>query len=86
MAQAKSKTPARKLTWQEKLDQNKKLNVLDEVKADADFNYRFRLREKEAREAFEKLKNRGRLSEDVQRLQELDAEEAEVDAGEGDDK
>jgi hypothetical protein len=48
------------LTWKEKLDQGVPLNTMDEVKADADFNYRRRLREEEERLAFEKLKSGGR--------------------------
>lgn len=43
-------------TWQDKLQQGKPLNPLEEVKADADFNYQQRLREEEARKEFEQLK------------------------------
>ena len=50
------KAPARPLTWEEKLDQNKKLNPLDEVKADADFNHKKRVRDEEEREKFEARK------------------------------
>ena len=47
------------LTWQQKLEQGLPLNTLDEVKADADYNYRKRLRDEEDKKAFEALKNRG---------------------------
>lgn len=50
------------LTWQQKMDRGLPLNPLDEVKADADFAHRERLREREARERFEARK-RGSLSE-----------------------
>lgn len=46
------------LTWQQKLDQGKPLNEFDETKADADFNYRERMRESQARAEFE-AKKRG---------------------------
>lgn len=83
--QSKAKTPARKPTWQEKLDEGKHLTALEETKADADFNYRFRLKEAEEREAFEQLKSRGRVKEDIKTLTELDQEDADDD-GEGGDK
>lgn len=80
MARNTVKKPVKKkLTWQQKIDKSERLNTLDEVKADADFNFRFRLQEKEAREAFEKLKNRGRLAEDLETLEASDQD----DAGEG---
>lgn len=43
-------------TWQDKLSNSEPLNHLDEVKADADFNYQQRLREEKARKEFEDLK------------------------------
>lgn len=81
------KAKEKQLTWPQKLDQGVPLNRLDEVKADADFNYHQRLREQQARENFEKLKNRGRLAEDVDRLNAEDAAAAEDDsANDGEDK
>lgn len=47
-------------TWQDKLDAGKPLNPLEEVKADADFNYKRRLREAEEQKRFEQLKANGR--------------------------
>lgn len=55
-AQPKQNAPKRPLTWQEKLDQSKKLSPLDEVKADADFNHQKRVRDEEEREKFEARK------------------------------
>lgn len=46
-----------KLTWKEKLDQKIKLNPLEETQADADFNYRRRLREKKELAEYEARKN-----------------------------
>lgn len=46
----------RPLTWQEKLDANKPLNPLDEVKADADFNHNKRVRDEQEREEYEARK------------------------------
>lgn len=48
------------LTWQQKLEKGLPLNALEEVKADADFNYRQRLREEDARREFEARKNQSR--------------------------
>jgi hypothetical protein len=45
------------LTWQEKLKAGQPLNELEQVKADADFNYRQRLREQQEREAHKKMLN-----------------------------
>jgi hypothetical protein len=42
------------LTWQDKLNAGQPLNELEQVKADADFNYRQRLRETQEREAHKK--------------------------------
>lgn len=50
-------------TWQEKLQAGEPLNPLEETKADADFNYKERLREQEARKKFEELKAAGRPAE-----------------------
>lgn len=50
------KAPKRPLTWEEKLDKSEKLNALDEVKADADFNHKKRVRDEEEREAYEARK------------------------------
>lgn len=50
------KAPKRPLTWEEKLDKNAKLNPLDEVKADADFNHKKRVRDEEERLKFEARK------------------------------
>ena len=47
------------LTWQEKLDKGEKLSTLEEVKADADFNHKFRVEEQEKRAAFEAKKHNG---------------------------
>ena len=55
----------KQLTWKEKIDQGKPLNPRDDVKADADFNYKRRLREEEERKEFEKLKAEGRPSTDM---------------------
>jgi hypothetical protein len=38
---------------------NKRLNWLEEVKADAEFNYRKRLRDQEEKEAYEASKREG---------------------------
>lgn len=54
------------MTWQQKLEKGLPLNTLEEVKADADFNYRTRLRDEEERKAFEKLKSAGREVPQVQ--------------------
>jgi hypothetical protein len=43
------------LTWQDKLKAGQPLNELEQVKADADFNYRQRLREANERDAHKKL-------------------------------
>lgn len=50
------------VTWNEKLKKGKPLNAFDETKADADFNYRARLREEKERKAFEALKAAGKLN------------------------
>jgi hypothetical protein len=42
------------LTWQDKLKAGQPLNELEQVKADADFNFRQRLRETQEREAHKK--------------------------------
>lgn len=55
MADNKTATATVK-TWQDKLSNSEPLNHLDEVKADADFNYQQRLREEKARKEFEALK------------------------------
>lgn len=47
---------AKVLTWGQKLEQGLPLNTYDEIKADADFNYRQRLREQQEREEFEARK------------------------------
>lgn len=46
-------------TWKDKLDAGKPLNSLEETKADADFNYRRRLRDEAERKDFETLKANG---------------------------
>lgn len=55
--------PKRPLTWQEKIDQKKPLNVLEETKADADWNHRKRVRDEKEREEYEARK-RGETRED----------------------
>lgn len=47
------------LTWQQKLDEGIALNTQDEIKADADYNYRQRLEDEARRKEFEERK-RGR--------------------------
>lgn len=80
----KQKDPA-VMTWREKLDNGHALNPLDEIKADADFNYKSRLREEEERKAFEKLKAAGRTSPEA--LAQLDKElEGGSDNGDGGDE
>jgi hypothetical protein len=64
--------PKRKLTWKEKLDQGKKLNALEDTQADADFNYRRRLREEKEKKAYEASKNRQAPSEATGTTQEGD--------------
>jgi len=46
------------LTWQEKLEKGLPLNDMDEVKADADFNFKQRQRELEEKKRFEALKSK----------------------------
>lgn len=48
------------LTWKQKLEKGLPLNKFDEVKADADFNYKKNLREQTERKDFEQLKNRAK--------------------------
>jgi hypothetical protein len=44
------------LTWKDKLNKGLPLNNLEETQADADFNYRRRLREEEETREYNKLK------------------------------
>lgn len=46
----------KQLTWQQKLAQGIKLNELEEVKADADFNHKRRERERKEEENYKALK------------------------------
>lgn len=79
----KQKDPA-DMTWREKLDNGHPLNPLDETKADADFNYKSRLREEEERKAFEKLKSAGKTTPEA--LAQLENEQSQpVDDGGGDE-
>lgn len=52
----KQSAPKKPLSWVEKLDSDKPLNPLDEVKADADFNHNKRVRDEKDREEFEARK------------------------------
>lgn len=70
------------MTWREKLDNGHPLNPLDEIKADADFNYKSRLREEEERKAFERLKAAGRTSPEA--LAQLDKDIAATSGDNGD--
>lgn len=45
-----------RLTWQQKMQQGLPLSNLEETKADADFNYRTRLRQEKERQEFEQAK------------------------------
>lgn len=46
----------KKLTWKEKMANGERLNPLEETQADADFNYRRRLREQEELAKYEQSK------------------------------
>lgn len=61
-----AKVDQKQLTWQEKLKQGMNLSVLEETQADADFNFKQRLREQKERARYEKMKAQGRLSAPVQ--------------------
>lgn len=77
----KAKDPA-DMTWREKLDNGHPLNALDETKADADFNYKSRLREEEERKAFEKLKTAGKTTpEALAQLEQEQSQPAQDDGG-----
>lgn len=61
--QGDAKAAKRPLTWEEKIDQNKKLSPLQEVQADADYNHKKRVRDEEERQAFEARKHGGRTTD-----------------------
>jgi hypothetical protein len=51
-----------RLTWKDKLEKGLPLNPLEEVQADADFNYHERLRQEKSRQEFEQRKARAQTS------------------------
>jgi hypothetical protein len=59
------RAPKKQLTWQQKLEQGVPFNSFDETKADADFNYRQRLRDETSKQEFEAKKQANR---DAQRV------------------
>jgi hypothetical protein len=79
MAKVKTQTQKQRTkTWVEKLEAREPLNNMDEIKADADFNHKFRVREAEERARFEQRKSGGYLDE----ASDEDLEN-ETDEGEG---
>lgn len=62
MLQSKSKVVRKKerLNWKQKIDRGERLNNLEDAQADADFNYRARLRDEKERAEFA-AKKAGRL-------------------------
>lgn len=54
---------APKQTWRDKLNSGQPLNRLEETQADADFNYKHRLREENERKEFERLKSVGAIGQ-----------------------
>lgn len=87
MAQTQTKAKPqveKQLTWQQKLAAGHPLTPLEEVKADADFNYNRRLRDEEEKAAFEKLKAHGRTTPEA--LAELDNAPAGDDNTDGEGK
>ncbi len=63
MAETKEK---KTLTWQQKLEQGVKLSPLEEVQADATFNYESRRKEEKERAEFEARKEAARQNRGAQ--------------------